>query len=179
MTSSPPCPQAWLRQQRESSKAYAAFQLFMGLGESRSLSKVAQHLQITRQAVSQMARRWDWEQRARAFDNWQAQEAFDRIGRRLASQADRYSELASAHLAKMHRLEDLGDAALCTRMAADLTRTSEPFAVYEPQPLPPVVLIDRNPDDVAIRLDDGTCGWIPRDRIELAKQLFPTCTIFE
>jgi hypothetical protein len=160
-------PQAWLRMERESSKAYSAFQLFLGLGEGRTLTKCAEHLHITRQSVSAMAKRWHWDQRTRAYDNWKALEIHERVAQRLAQQADQYSRLASEQLERMDHLDGLQECALATKVAADLCRmqsnNGEIVDGLAPSLPSPVFLISQIPERPKgycfVRWGEGKGDW--------------------
>lgn len=61
----------WERQQAESSKAYAAFSLYLGMGKDRSLRKLLEDNRCSTK-LAQLGRwssRWRWVERAQAYDD--------------------------------------------------------------------------------------------------------------
>lgn len=54
----------------ETSKAYDQFLAFLELGPNRTASELATRLGITRQATAQTAKKYNWRERARAYDLW-------------------------------------------------------------------------------------------------------------
>lgn len=66
----------WERKKGESSEAYAAFKLYYQMGDKRSCSKVAQSLLKSRVLITGWCSKWDWVERARAYDNELARQEF-------------------------------------------------------------------------------------------------------
>lgn len=66
----------WERKKGESSEAYAAFKLYYQMGAKRSCSKVAQSLLKSRVLITGWCSKWDWVERARAYDNELARQEF-------------------------------------------------------------------------------------------------------
>lgn len=58
----------WERRADESEKAYAAFKMYLDM-ENRSLSKLAENLSKSRQSLQQWAAKFDWKNRAAAWDS--------------------------------------------------------------------------------------------------------------
>lgn len=54
----------------ETPNAYEQFLAFLELGPNRTASELAARLGITRQATAQTAKRYNWRERARAYDLW-------------------------------------------------------------------------------------------------------------
>ena len=69
-------PLAFEQQDKESSKAFAAFSLYLSLGPQRSLATVGRKLDKSDVLIQRWSRRWDWEPggwaklRARGRRNW-------------------------------------------------------------------------------------------------------------
>jgi len=61
---------AWHQQAGESRRAYALFTTFREAGPHRSYAALAREQGVTRQAISGMARRHNWDRRIAAFDKW-------------------------------------------------------------------------------------------------------------
>lgn len=59
----------WERQQGESSKAFAAFAAYRGMGAKRSCIKVAQEFSKNPTVILRWSRQWHWQQRILAWDN--------------------------------------------------------------------------------------------------------------
>ena len=66
----------WERKKGESSEAYAAFKLYYQMGAKRSCSKVAQSLLKSRVLITGWCSKWNWVERARAYDNELARQEF-------------------------------------------------------------------------------------------------------
>lgn len=59
----------WERQNTESDKAFAAFQIYLDLGGERTFQKVAEKCQKTTSLINRWAREYNWRDRAVAWDN--------------------------------------------------------------------------------------------------------------
>ena len=144
-------PQPWLRMGCQATRHTTRFNIFLGLGEGRTLTKCAEHLHITRQSVSAMAKRWHWDQRTRAYDNWKA----------LRDSRARSAEIGTTggpiqpsrqRTTEPHRryLEGLQECVLATKVAADLVDTraiTERSSMVTRRLLPsPVVLVSQIPE---------------------------------
>lgn len=66
----------WERKKGESSEAYAAFKLYYQMGDKRSCTKVVQKLNKSRALITGWCGKWDWVERARAYDNELARQEF-------------------------------------------------------------------------------------------------------
>lgn len=66
----------WERKKGESSEAYTAFKLYYQMGEKRSCSKVAQSLLKSRVLITGWCSKYNWVERARAYDNELARQEF-------------------------------------------------------------------------------------------------------
>lgn len=60
----------WERQKNESQQAYEAFVAYRDLGAERSTAKVAQRLGKSKALIQRWCSRYDWVERARAYDNF-------------------------------------------------------------------------------------------------------------
>ena len=70
-------PERWERQDGESAQAFEGFALYRDMGAERSLAKVAQKLGKSKALMERWSVRWQWGQRAEAWDA-----EFDRMVRR-------------------------------------------------------------------------------------------------
>lgn len=66
----------WERKKGESSESYAAFKLYYQMGDKRSCAKVAKNLGRSNTLISGWCSKWDWVERARAYDNELARQEF-------------------------------------------------------------------------------------------------------
>lgn len=66
----------WERKKGESSEAYAAFKLYYKMGDKRSCVKVAKNLGRSTTLITGWCSKWDWVERARAYDNELARQEF-------------------------------------------------------------------------------------------------------
>jgi hypothetical protein len=60
--------QPWDKQPNERDSSYRKFQEYLGLGPRRTATELAQRLGLSQQAVSKLAKRYDWQARAKAHD---------------------------------------------------------------------------------------------------------------
>lgn len=65
----------WERQKGESEKAYEAFAAYRDMGPERTVAAVVERLQKSRSLLDRWKERWDWKERARAYDNELEKEA--------------------------------------------------------------------------------------------------------
>lgn len=66
----------WERKKGESSESYAAFKLYYQMGDKRSCANVAKNLGRSNTLISGWCSKWDWVERARAYDNELARQEF-------------------------------------------------------------------------------------------------------
>jgi hypothetical protein len=88
----------WARKDTEGAEAFAAFEEYMNLGSERSLSEVARRCNKSRSLIARWSQRWDWVERARAWDDYVQGTVFeskDEVIRRVAE------EEAEAWVARM------------------------------------------------------------------------------
>lgn len=101
-----PVPEPWEMQDAESGQAFAAFIIYRDSpGTDRSYSETARRIGVTKGAVTQMATRWFWQDRVRAWDQHcdairrQTQLAeIEAMARRHAQVADGLLTEAARHL---------------------------------------------------------------------------------
>lgn len=60
--------QPWDKQPNERDSSYQKFQDYLGLGPRRTATELAQRLGLSQQAVSKLAKTYNWKARARAYD---------------------------------------------------------------------------------------------------------------
>lgn len=66
----------WERKKGESSEAYAAFKIYYQMGDKRSCVKVAKNLGRSTTLITGWCSKWNWVERARAYDNELARQEF-------------------------------------------------------------------------------------------------------
>lgn len=82
----------WDRQPGETSKAYAAFQVYLDLGADRSLRRTAEALSRSEALLKGWSSKHGWPDRARAWDSMPRKavaEAYQEMAARIAAQHDR------------------------------------------------------------------------------------------
>lgn len=98
----------WSRRADESSKSYGYFQMFLDLGVVRSIVKVAERCGKNASRLYRLASRFDWHERAIAFDNYQAEQSSRQLVARRAQaqarQADRAVVLSDTAIVAARRL---------------------------------------------------------------------------
>lgn len=65
-----PNDEIWLRQPGESEKAYAAFKVYLEMSESRTITATSQNVGKSRAFIDGLRSKYDWKNRARAYDNF-------------------------------------------------------------------------------------------------------------
>ena len=84
----------WERQKGESEQAYEAFSIYRDLGLQRSNAKVCERLSKSRQLISRWKSRYDWDERARAYDNDLAKKAHAEAVKDLKDMTKRHTKIA-------------------------------------------------------------------------------------
>lgn len=93
-----PTIQAWERQPGESTVAYSHFASYRDLGPLRSLSKAAAMLDMSKDTLAEHSARWDWVERATAYDDWYERRLRNARENARLEADQRQSELALALL---------------------------------------------------------------------------------
>ena len=65
----------WAKQPKESSKAYEAFVVYRDLGSGRTFTAVAEELHKSVSLIRRWKDKWNWQERAEAWDNSIAEKA--------------------------------------------------------------------------------------------------------
>ena len=65
----------WEKQAKESSKAYEAFVVYKDLGNGRTFTAVAEELHKSVSLIRRWKEKWNWQERAEAWDNSIAEKA--------------------------------------------------------------------------------------------------------
>jgi hypothetical protein len=71
------------------------FTVYQEMGRERSLPAVARRCTKSATLIRRWSSRWRWIERARGYDNFMARQISERVGHRLAEQADNYAPIAS------------------------------------------------------------------------------------
>lgn len=105
---SEPAVLAWDRQKREPETAYSYFAVYRDLGRTRTVAKVADQVNKSRDYLHKIAASWRWVQRAQAFDREQDRVYSEALTERRRDMAERHARLASALQSKVvARLQSL------------------------------------------------------------------------
>jgi hypothetical protein len=138
-------PLVFEQQARESSKAFAAFTLYLSLGSQRSLAAVAQKLSKSGQLLKRWSTKFEWPARVQAYDAHLAiveREAAEALARANAAEREKrkqkvldeewelHNEAIRAAKVALERFHErgkgatLGDAARMLEIASKLGRLS-------------------------------------------------------
>ncbi|MEV4705441.1 hypothetical protein [Actinoplanes sp. NPDC049316] len=99
---------AWDRQKQEPEAAYAYFAVYRDLGRTRTVAKVADEVNKSRDYLHKIAATWRWVQRAQTFDREQDRVYSEALAERRREMAERHARLASALQSKVvTRLQSL------------------------------------------------------------------------
>lgn len=92
----------WKRQFGEPEKSYAAFEIYLDIGETqtRTISEVAKRFDMSAPSLSKAAKKWQWEQRALAFDNEMQERKILAKEDALQKMYERHAQNAQALLSK-------------------------------------------------------------------------------
>ncbi|WP_349876149.1 hypothetical protein ABIH81_18585 [Micromonospora sp. HUAS YX12] len=99
---------AWDRQRNEPEKAYGYFALYRELGRTRTVAKVAEQVNKSRDYLHKLATRWKWVQRASAWDREEDRLYAEGLAEQRRDMARRHARIASALQGKLvTRLQNL------------------------------------------------------------------------
>ncbi|MEV4819305.1 hypothetical protein [Micromonospora tulbaghiae] len=99
---------AWDRQRCEPEKAYGYFALYRDLGRTRTVAKVAEQVNKSRDYLHKLATRWKWVQRAAAWDREEDRLYAEGLAEQRRDMARRHARIASALQGKLvTRLQNL------------------------------------------------------------------------
>lgn len=84
----------WERQKGESAKAFEAFVVYRDMGASRTVSAVSEKLSKSRQLMTRWKSAWNWDERARAYDNDLEKQAKAQAVKRVKEMTDRHVRIA-------------------------------------------------------------------------------------
>lgn len=126
----------WERQQGESEVAFEAFSLYRDKGAERTLTAVADELQKSYTLIRRWAKRWEWSDRVREYDNDKERQAKKEAEKGLRDMYARQTKIAmSVQTKALQALEKLDpdnmsakDIKEYIKMATDLERLNRSFA---------------------------------------------------
>lgn len=98
-------PLAFEQQPKESSKAFAAFSLYLGLGSERSIEIVRLKLGKSSRLIQKWSSRWRWAERLRAYELHMAaieREATEALARRTATERAKRREVIQEEEWELH-----------------------------------------------------------------------------
>lgn len=111
--------QPWKRQPGETAKAYSAFQQYCGLGSDRSIDKCFAQQSDSKTAARRAARhwfhwssRWNWVERARAYDEHCEAHRQAELEKRLKQLAHQQADFAVEEFTRLVRRVRLADKIL-------------------------------------------------------------------
>lgn len=107
----------WEQQQGESAKAFEAFAIYRDMGVERSVRKVTQRLNKSLTLIGKWSSRYNWPERARAYDRDLDRQAHAQAVRDVRSMTNRHIRIAMQLQAKaLEALEQLNVATLSPKM---------------------------------------------------------------
>lgn len=107
----------WEQQPGESAKAFEAFAIYRDMGVERSVRKVTQRLNKSLTLIGKWSSRYNWPERARAYDRDLDRQAHAQAVREVRSMTNRHIRIAMQLQAKaLEALEQLNVATLSPKM---------------------------------------------------------------
>ena len=107
----------WEQQPGESAKAFEAFAIYRDMGVERSVRKVTQRLNKSLPLIGKWSSRYNWPERARAYDRDLDRQAHAQAVRDVRSMTNRHIRIAMQLQAKaLEALEQLNVATLSPKM---------------------------------------------------------------
>ena len=107
----------WEQQPGESAKAFEAFAIYRDMGVERSVRKVTQRLNQSLTLIGKWSSRYNWPERARAYDRDLDRQAHAQAVREVRSMTNRHIRIAMQLQAKaLEALEQLNVATLSPKM---------------------------------------------------------------
>ena len=107
----------WEKQPGESAKAFEAFAIYRDMGVERSVRKVTQRLNKSLTLIGKWSSRYNWPERARAYDRDLDRQAHAQAVREVRSMTNRHIRIAMQLQAKaLEALEQLNVATLSPKM---------------------------------------------------------------
>ena len=107
----------WEQQPGESAKAFEAFAIYRDMGVERSVRKVTQRLNKSLTLIGKWSSRYNWPERARAYDRDLDRQAHAQAVRDVRSMTNRHIRIAMQLQAKaLEALEQLNAATLSPKM---------------------------------------------------------------
>ena len=107
----------WEQQPGESAKAFEAFAIYRDMGVERSVRKVTQRLNKSLTLIGKWSSRYNWPERARAYDRDLDRQAHAQAVRDVRSMTNRHIRITMQLQAKaLEALEQLNVATLSPKM---------------------------------------------------------------
>ena len=98
----------WERQPKESIQAYEAFKIYCGLGEKRSLRKVANELSKSETLIKRWNKNWNWQERCLEYDNELIRKELKEKKKAIENMRKRHIQTAvSLQMKALERLKNL------------------------------------------------------------------------
>lgn len=175
----------WHRWSGESTRAYEALETYLYLGSGRSIEKVGQKCAKSPTLLKRWSARWNWVERARAYDQHQSRTIYEKL--LLSSAAAREREMSTAQImqaraaARFLRMSDAEVAQLSPLEAVAMARCASEIqnraididptqsGFFAPDLKPPtfiIQIIQPAAGMVGVQLGDGQYGYIPQDQVE-------------
>lgn len=161
----------WERQKGESEQAFEAFSIYRDMVNGRSLLEVSKRLKKSRTLIDRWRAKWDWPERARAYDNELEREAKAQAVKELRDMTDRHIKIAKELQRKaLEALKDLPTEKLAPKdikeyikVSTELERLNREFnaddhAEQEASKVPIINIICDIPREAPHRTKNGEDG---------------------
>jgi hypothetical protein len=185
----------WDRQDSESNAAFEAFELYKGMGLTRSLAKVAEKLGKSVTLIERWSQRDGWKIRTLAWDRHEARITNERVVLGTAGMRERMTILAiqmqsraQNRILKMTETEINQmrpiDVVAIMRAAADIERKARAIPDEEMDSILPefvprfdVQIINPGRDKVGVQMGDGRYGYILASEVERFRRDHPEAVV--
>ena len=119
----------WLRQPGETQKAFAAFQIFLDLGTTRTVTDVGYKIGKTRTQTSLWCSKYNWRERALAYDNYLMVDKAKKAKKEVEARYERFGKLSDQLMAfGATKLKTSNPAKMTHREAIDFIQTAMKLA---------------------------------------------------
>jgi hypothetical protein len=183
----------WERLDTDTNKSWEAFEIYRGLGATRSLTRVSQQLHKSIPMLGRWSSKHNWVPRCAAWDRHEARIINERVLLGTAEMRQRMVNQALSLQARAHNRivnmtpEEIGqlkptEIVALMRAGSDIERRARDIGTddtgFAPDVLPKFEVVVLRPGGmIPVQFADGECGYIPQDQIERFRRDNPDAVV--